>query len=106
MELLKDIFSYFIRYDAQSDVASSMKSTDCGLSYSHYQGRGLSRAFQTAVASFGPLEPSDCGLRPGGFTRLTPEVLNWVTTVTGMYLYHPGIEDPGRVESALPIIRD
>ena len=52
------------------------------------------RFTQTAVASFGPNRTSECGQKPGGFTRLTPEVLNWVKTVTGME-YHPGISDPG-----------
>ena len=36
------------------------------------------RYTQTAVASFGPSDQSECGLKPGGFTRLTPEVLDWV----------------------------
>ena len=51
------------------------------------------RYTQTAVASFGPRH-SKCGRKPGGFTRLTPEVLNWVKTVTGLD-HHPGISDPG-----------
>ena len=54
----------------------------------------LIRYTQTAVASFGPTKPSECGLKPWVFTRLTPEVLNWVKTVAGME-YHPGINDPG-----------
>ena len=49
---------------------------------------------QTAVASFGPKRHSECGRKPGGFTRLTPEVLDWVKTVT---VYHPGISDPGEM---------
>ena len=57
------------------------------------------RAIQVAVASFGPGEPSNCGRKPGGFTRLTPEVLNWVKKVTGML--HPGIKDPGKREECL-----
>ena len=32
----------------------------------------------TAVASFGPRNDSLCGVSPGGFTRLTPKVLQWV----------------------------
>ena len=52
------------------------------------------RYTQTAVASYGPKRHSECGQKPGGFTRLTPEVLNWVKTVTGME-YHAGINDPG-----------
>ena len=48
------------------------------------------------MASFGPKRHSQCGQKPGGFTRLTPEVLNWVKTVTGME-YHPGISDPGEM---------
>ena len=54
------------------------------------------RYTQTAVASFGPSRQTDCGQKPGGFTRLTPEVLNWVKTVTGMD-HHPGISDPGEM---------
>ena len=37
-----------------------------------------SRYTVTAVASFGPRNDSLCGVRPGGFTRLTPKVLQWV----------------------------
>ena len=53
------------------------------------------RFTQTAVASFGvsPSRQSQCGLVPAGFTRLTPEVLNWVKKTAGMY--HAGINDPG-----------
>ena len=36
------------------------------------------RYTQTAVASFGPSNQLECGFKPGGFTRLTPEVLDWV----------------------------
>ena len=36
------------------------------------------------MASFGPSRPSECGLKPGGFTRLTPEVMNWVRTAAEM----------------------
>ena len=46
------------------------------------------------MASFGVRRQTDCGQKPGGFTRLTPEVLNWVKTVT---IYHPGISDPGEM---------
>ena len=53
----------------------------------------LLRYTQTAVASFGTRKVSECGQKPGGFTRLTHEVLNWVKTKTGMY--HPGINNPG-----------
>ena len=53
------------------------------------------RYTQTAVASFGPKRKTDCGKKPAGFTRLTPEVLDWVKSKTGMY--HPGINDPGMV---------
>ena len=55
------------------------------------------RYTQTAVSSFGPNRQTDCGQKPGGFTRLTPEVLNWVKTVTGME-YHAGINDPGEIQ--------
>ena len=48
------------------------------------------------MASFGTTKLSECGQKPGGFTRLTPEVLNWVKTVTGMD-HHPGINDPGKM---------
>ena len=48
------------------------------------------------MASFGASRQSECGLKPGGFTRLTPEVLIWVKTVTGME-YHAGINDPGKL---------
>ena len=34
------------------------------------------------MASFGPRRQTECGEKPGGFTRLTPEVLSWVKTVT------------------------
>ena len=54
------------------------------------------RYTQIAVASFGPRRQSECGQKPGGFTRLTPKVLNWVKTVTRME-YHAGISDPGEV---------
>ena len=54
------------------------------------------RYTQTAVASFGPRRDEECGQKPAGFTRLTPEVLNWVKTVTGMD-HHPGINDPGEM---------
>ena len=54
-----------------------------------------SRYTQTAVASFGVRRQTDCGQKPGGFTRLTPEVLNWVA-VTVMD-NHPGINDPGKM---------
>ena len=37
-----------------------------------------SRYTVTAVASFGPRNDSLCGVSPGGFTRLTPKVLQWV----------------------------
>ena len=54
------------------------------------------RYTQTAVASFGP-KKSECGRKPGGFTRLTPEVLNWVknVTVTGMEGAGISTGDPG-----------
>ena len=55
----------------------------------------LSRYTQTAVASFGPRRRTECGQKPGGFTRLTPEVLNWVKAKSGMY--HLGISDPGEM---------
>ena len=52
------------------------------------------RYIQIAVASFGPSKPSECGKMPAGFATLTPEVLDWVKTFTGMH--HPGISsDPG-----------
>ena len=74
-----------------------------GRSTFHYRKRPKSeivhysyvkRYTQTAVASFGPRRQTECGHKPGGFTRLTPEVLDWVKTFTGMH--HPGISsDPG-----------
>ena len=54
----------------------------------------LIRYTQTAVASFGPTIKSECGRRPGGFTRLTPEVLDWVKTAAGMK-DHAGIKSLG-----------
>ena len=60
----------------------------------------MNRYTQTAVASFGPLRQSDCGQKPGGFTRLTQEVLDWVKTVTTKMDVEtvtypgPGISDP------------
>ena len=42
------------------------------------------------MASFGAAKLSECRWKPGGFTRLTPEVLIWVKNVTG-------IEDPGEM---------
>ena len=53
------------------------------------------RYTQTAVASFGAAKLSECRWKPGGFTRLTPEVLDWVNNVTG--LEDPGIKDPGEM---------
>ena len=47
------------------------------------------------MASFGATKLSECRWKPGGFTRLTPEVLNWVNNVTGMK--DPGIMDPGKM---------
>ena len=59
------------------------------------------RFTQTAVASFGvsSSRQSMCGLVPAGFTRLTPEVLDWVKTVTGMD--PPGVSDPGEMTIVL-----
>ena len=51
------------------------------------------RYTQTAVASFGSIWDHVCGKIPAGFTRLTPEVLDWVKKTAG--IYHPGINDPG-----------
>ena len=34
----------------------------------------------TAVASFGSTIDYKCGKKPGGFTRLTPELSHWVKT--------------------------
>ena len=48
----------------------------CYVTFGH-----LIRYSQTAVASFGP-NKSECGRKPGGFTRLTPEVMDWVKNVT------------------------
>ena len=42
----------------------------------------VTRYTQTAVASFGPRRQTECGQKPGGFTRLTSEVLDWIKTVT------------------------
>ena len=36
------------------------------------------------MASFGPNVTSECAKRPGGFTRLTPEVLDWVKQTAGI----------------------
>ena len=47
------------------------------------------------MASFGATKLSECRWKPGGFTRLTPEVLHWVKTATGMY--HTGIMDQGEM---------
>ena len=52
------------------------------------------RYTQNAVASFGPKRHSECGQKPGGFTRLTPEVLDWVKTVAGLE-DHAGIKSLG-----------
>ena len=53
------------------------------------------------MASFGPRRQSECGQRPGGFTRLTPEVLDWVKTRT---LNLTNIHDPGEmIEQTLTI---
>ena len=60
----------------------------------------FTRYTQTAVASFGVRRQTDCGQKPGGFTRLTPDVLNWVKTWTGME-YHVGISDPGEILTVL-----
>ena len=51
------------------------------------------RYTQIAVASFGPTRQTKCGQKPAGFTRLTPEVLDWVEK--NARIYHPGINDPG-----------
>ena len=40
----------------------------------------FTRYIQTAVASFGPKRQTECGQKPGGFTRITPEVLDWIET--------------------------
>lgn len=50
----------------------------------------LNRYTQVAVVSFGPIRPTECGLRPAGFTRLTSSLLEWVMTTTGMRLF-PGL---------------
>ena len=47
------------------------------------------------MVSFGATKLSECRWKPGGFTRLTPEVLNWVYNVTG--IEDPGIVDPGEM---------
>ena len=62
----------------------------------YYQrGRKMSqcctRYTQTAVASFGPRRQTDCGQMPAGFTRVIPEVLNWIK------IYHVGLNDPGEM---------
>ena len=36
------------------------------------------------MASFGASKPSECGLKPGGFTRLSPEITRWVRTAAEM----------------------
>ena len=59
----------------------------------HFDIDFVIRYTQTAVASFGPWRNTDCGQKPAGFTRLTPEVLDWVKKTAG--IYHPGINDPG-----------
>ena len=55
----------------------------------------LCRHSQIAVASFGDIH-SECGRKPAGFTRLTPDVLNWVKSTSG--IYHPGITKPGEIQ--------
>ena len=47
------------------------------------------------MASFGAGKLSECRWKPGGFTRLTPEVMNWVNNVTGTY--HVDIKDQGEM---------
>ena len=47
------------------------------------------RYTQTAVASFGAHKLKECKWKPGGFTRLTPEVLNWVM-ITAEIIADPG----------------
>ena len=59
----------------------------------------LIRFTQTAVASFGDLSQA-CGLRPAGFTRLTPEVLDWVKKTAGMQ-DPAGINDPGESQELI-----
>ena len=53
------------------------------------------RYTQTAVASFGSIWDDECGQKPAGFTRLTPEVLDWVKKTAE--IYHRGISIPGEV---------
>ena len=36
------------------------------------------------MASFGPSNQKQCGERPGGFTRLTPKILDWVKYTSRM----------------------
>ena len=56
------------------------------------------RYTQTAVASFGATKLSECRWMPGGFTRLTPEVLNWVKNVmTVTVMEDQGNRDPGEM---------
>ena len=59
------------------------------------------RYTQTAVASFGPKRQKECGKMPAGFTRLTPEVLDWVQKTAG--INHPGINPiPNTIPSPIP----
>lgn len=47
------------------------------------------RYTQIALASFGASIRDQCGLQPGGFTKLTPDILDWIGSVTGMEIkYH------------------
>ena len=51
------------------------------------------------MASFGPANHSYCGKKPAGFTRLTPEVLDWVRKTAGINDH--GIDAQG--EGFLPL---
>ena len=44
------------------------------------------------MASFGPRRQIECGQKPAGFTRITPEVLDWVKKTAG--INHSGIPSP------------
>lgn len=68
-EILEDLWSWWMVIMAESKL---FRNGSCNLLFAFL------RYTQTAVASFGPRRQYECGLKPAGFTRLTPEVLDWV----------------------------
>ena len=53
------------------------------------------------MASFGPSKQTQCGERPGGFTRLTPEVLDWVRFTSRMSC---GLKSTLEMTDAMPML--